>query len=259
MEACVDLNADVGEGFGTYRMGNDERLLDFVTSANIACGFHAGDPRVMRTTVKLCVAKGVAIGAHPGLPDLAGFGRRAIPVTAPEVYEMTVYQLGALEAFIRAEGGRLHHVKAHGALYHMVAEQEELAAAFARACKDFQERLFVYGPPAGWLQPAAEALGLHYVKEAFADRAYGNNGLLLDRSRPGSVLTDRQQMVEQVVSIVREGYVTVQAEDAASEAKRCPLQADTICLHGDGEGAVEAASYLRQALGRQGVQIQALL
>lgn len=258
MEGSIDLNADVGESFGAYRMGEDEKLLDFITSANIACGYHAGDPSVMRATVRQCVAKGVAIGAHPGLPDLAGFGRRTMSVTASEVYEMTVYQLGALQAFTRVEGGRLHHVKAHGALYHMLAEQRELAEVFARAIKDVQGDLIVYGPPLGLLKAAAEACGLRYAKEAFADRAYGRDGRLLPRSVAGAVLTDKEQMAKQVWTILNEGHVI--AGPAAEQASICrlPLQADTICLHGDGNGAPKAAAYLRQALSLKGVRIQPL-
>jgi UPF0271 protein len=249
---AIDLNCDMGESFGVYRLGQDERILDFVSSANIACGCHAGDPGVMRRTVRLCLDRGVAIGAHPGLPDLAGFGRREMKITASEAYELTLYQVGALAAFARADGGRLTHVKPHGALYNMAAADPELAAAIAEAVQRADSALTLYGLAGSELVRAAERLGLRAAAEAFADRAYLADGRLAPRHMPGAVLADADAAAAQAVRIAREGVVT------AVCGRDIELRADTLCLHGDGPHALEFASRVHAKLTEAGVAVRPL-
>ncbi|MCZ8516318.1 LamB/YcsF family protein [Paenibacillus filicis] len=239
-ERTVDLNGDLGESFGVYRLGQDEVLLEWVTSANIACGFHAGDQATMRRTVKLCLEKGVAIGAHPGLQDLEGFGRRAIPLTPEEAYELTVYQVGALEGFVRAEGGRLQHVKPHGALYNMAAANRPLADAIARAVYRLDPRLTLFGLAGSELICAAHAIGLSAAEEGFADRTYRPDGSLTPRTEPGAVLHDPEAAAAQALSLVESG------------------RADTLCVHGDGPEACAMAAYIRRRLEEQGVRFRSL-
>ncbi len=248
----IDLNCDMGEGFGAYRLGRDEELLDFVSSANIACGFHAGDPSTMRSTVQLCLRKGVAIGAHPGLPDLQGFGRREIAITPAEAYELTLYQLGALQAFVHAEGGRLQHVKPHGALYHMAAKRHDLAAAIAAATASVSAELTLFGPPGSELLRAGAAAGLQTASEAFADRSYQRDGTLTPRDQPGALLFSAADAAAQVVRLVREGKVL------SREGEDLSMRADTICIHGDGEHAVEFARDIRALLNSSGIAVMAL-
>lgn len=248
----IDLNCDMGEGFGAYRLGRDEELLDFVSSANIACGFHAGDPATMRSTVQLCLRKGVAIGAHPGLPDLQGFGRREIAITPAEAYELTLYQLGALQAFVHAEGGRLQHVKPHGALYHMAAKRHDLAAAIAAATASVSAELTLFGPPGSELLRAGAAAGLRTASEAFADRSYQRDGTLTPRDQPGALLFSAADATAQVVRLVREGKILSQ------EGEDLSMRADTICIHGDGAHAVEFARDIRALLNSSGIAVMAL-
>ncbi len=180
----IDLNGDMGESFGAYRIGHDEELAKVVTSANIACGFHAGDPAVMRRTVKLCLEHGVEVGAHPGLPDLMGFGRRAMQITPEEAYDLVLYQAGALQGFVRAEGGRMRHVKPHGALYNMAAVQRPLAESIAKAVYRLDPELILFGLAGSELIRAAESIGLRAASEAFADRTYRADGTLTPRTDP---------------------------------------------------------------------------
>ncbi|MDR6878474.1 UPF0271 protein [Bacillus sp. 3255] len=248
----IDLNCDMGEGFGAYRLGRDAELLDYVSSANIACGFHAGDPATMRSTVQLCMRKGVAIGAHPGLPDLQGFGRREMAITPAEAYELTLYQLGALQAFVHAEGGRLQHVKPHGALYHMAANRHDLAAAIAAATRSVSAELTLFGPPGSELLRAGAAAGLRTASEAFADRTYRRDGALTPRDQPGALLASAADAAAQVVRLVREGKVlSLEGEDLS-------MRADTICIHGDGAHAVEFARDIRALLDSSGIAVRAL-
>ncbi|UJF34440.1 LamB/YcsF family protein [Paenibacillus hexagrammi] len=248
----IDLNCDMGEGFGAYRLGRDEELLDYVSSANIACGFHAGDPGTMRRTVELCVRKGVAIGAHPGLPDLQGFGRRELAISAEEAYELTLYQLGALQAFAHAAGGRVSHVKPHGALYHMAAKRHDLAAAIAAAVASVSAELTLYGPPGSELLRAGAAAGLRTASEAFADRTYRRDGSLTPREQPGALLESAAAAAAQVERLVREGSVL------SLEGEEVSLRAETICIHGDGAHAVEFARDIRSLLERGGIAVKAL-
>ncbi len=247
----IDLNCDLGESFGAWRMGEDAALLELVSSANVACGFHAGDPTIMRQTVDLAAAHDVAIGAHVSLPDLQGFGRREMRVSADEVYVMTLYQLGALSAFCRAAGTRLAHVKPHGALYNMAARDRTLADAIARAAHTFEPRLILFGLAGSALIDAGTALGLAVAAEAFADRRYRVDGSLQPRGEPGAVIDDAAAATAQALNIVRDGTVIAAHGEAVS------LQVDTLCLHGDGAHAVSLARRLRAALEHVGVRIAA--
>jgi UPF0271 protein len=245
----VDLNCDMGESFGAWRMGNDAAILDYVSSANIACGFHAGDPGTMRATVQAAVAKGVAIGAHPSFPDLQGFGRRPMTLRPEEVYDLCVYQIGALAAFARAAGGRLHHVKAHGALSNMAARESALAEALTQAARDVDPDLISYAQAGTELVRAAEKLGLPYASEVFADRSYLEDGQLTPRGRPGAMIEDADAAIAQVLRMLREGRVrSITGKDVA-------VRADTVCVHGDQPHALEFARRLRAALAREGVTV----
>ncbi|MFD1019902.1 LamB/YcsF family protein [Thalassobacillus hwangdonensis] len=238
----VDLNCDMGESFGSYTLGKDTEILDYVTSANIACGFHAGDPSIMRETVKTAIAKGVALGAHPGLPDLVGFGRRPMSITPQEAYDMVVYQIGALQGFAQAEGGKLQHVKPHGALYNMAAKDAELSAAIAEAVADVDDRLVLFGLAGGELVKAGKEAGLRTASEVFSDRTYQQDGSLTSRREANALITDHGKAVEQVIRMVKEQKVhTLQGVDI-------DIEAHTICIHGDGESALDFASYITQAL-----------
>ena len=245
----VDLNCDMGESFGAYHMGADEEILPYVTSANIACGFHAGDPAVMRRTVASAVAHGVAVGAHPSLPDLVGFGRRTMDVTPDDVYELVVYQVGALLGFAQAAGVALRHVKAHGALYNMAAAQPALAEAIARAVRDVDRELVLFALAGSHLVTAGEAAGLVTASEAFGDRNYMRDGSLVSRRRADAMVSDARDAAQRAVRMVREGRVrSVDGEDIA-------IRADTICIHGDGPHAVELVRALRSALEAEGIDV----
>ena len=248
---AVDLNCDMGESFGTYSLGHDEAILPFVTSANIACGFHAADPAIMKRTVRLALQHQVAIGAHPGLPDLVGFGRREMAVSAEEAYDMTVYQLGALLAFVRAEGGTLHHVKPHGALYNMAAVNSALAEAIAEAVYRVHPEACLYGLAGSALISAGQKLGLATAHEVFADRTYQPNGTLIPRRQPNALLTDAAAAINQVIRMIKEGQVrALSGEDVA-------IRADTVCIHGDGAHALEFARQIRTRLQAEGISVQA--
>jgi UPF0271 protein len=247
----IDLNCDLGESFGAWRMGDDDALLGMISSASIACGFHAGDPSIMHHTVARAVAHGVAIGAHVSLPDLQGFGRREMQVTANEVHAMTLYQIGALHAFARAAGTRLAHVKPHGALYNMAARDNALADAIAVAVKAFDPTLRLFGLAGSRLIEAGQAIGLPVVSEAFADRRYCPDGSLQPRREAGAVITDVAQSAAQGLGIARDGNVV------ATDGTTLTMQADTLCLHGDGADAVPFATRLRAALIAEGLRIVA--
>ena len=238
----VDLNCDVGESFGRYTLGDDTGILPHVTSANIACGFHAGDPLGMRRTVRLALGLGVAVGAHPGFPDLVGFGRRELHAAPDEVEAMVLYQVAALAGIVAAEGGRLRHVKPHGALYNMAARERQLAGAVARGVAAAGEGLILVGLAGSQLLEAGRASGLAVASEAFADRAYEADGSLRSRTLPGAVIGDAQACVERVLQMIRDGSVT------ASTGERIELQADTICIHGDTPGAASLAAGVRSGL-----------
>ena len=249
--ATIDINCDLGESFGAWQMGDDAALLAVVSSANIACGFHAGDPDIMRHTVATAVAHQVAMGAHVSLPDLQGFGRREMTVTPNEAYAMTLYQVGALHAFALAAGARLHHVKPHGALYNMAARDIKLAGAIAHAVRDFDPSLWLFGLAGSALPEAGRAAGLSVAAEAFADRGYRADGSLQPRREPGAVITESDQAIAQAMAMAREGKVR------AVDGSIVTLKADTLCVHGDGAHAVAFARNLRAALEAAGITIAA--
>lgn len=245
----IDLNCDMGESFGRYRLGNDAAMLDVVTSANIACGLHAGDPVVMRETVALAASRGVAIGAHPGYPDLQGFGRRAMQLAPAELEAFLLYQLGALTSFARLAGVPLTHVKPHGALYNQAAADPDSAAAIARAVAAFDPRLIVVTLPESALKLAALGAGLRVALEGFADRAYQANGALAPRERSGAVIHDPDVAVARAIRMVTQGEVET------IEGKVIPLRVDTLCVHGDTPNAAELAQSLRQALQKASIRL----
>lgn len=238
----LDLNADVGESFGSYKLGQDALLMPSLTSANIACGFHAGDPGVMRETVALAQQHGVAVGAHPSFPDLVGFGRREMQATPREVEDLVVYQIGALAAVAAVRGLRLQHVKAHGALYNMAVRDASLADAIARAAAAVDRSLVMFGLPGSELIAAGERAGLRTAREGFADRAYRPDGTLVPRSEPGALIEDPELVVSRAVSMARDRAVT------ASDGSSIALEVETICVHGDTPGAAKLASRVRAAL-----------
>lgn len=238
----VDLNCDMGESYGVYKLGHDEEILDWVTSANIACGFHAGDPATMRKTVRLALEKDVAIGAHPGFQDLPGFGRRNVQLSAEEIYDLTVYQVGALSGFAHAEGGILQHVKAHGALYNMAAKDPLYAEAIAEAVYDVNPALILFGLAGSELIKAGNKIGLRTASEVFADRMYQADGSLTPRSEPDALITDPDEAIARVIRMVQEGRVV------AADGSEVSLTADTICIHGDGANALAFAEKISQAL-----------
>ena len=250
--ARIDLNCDMGESFGAYTMGNDVAILDYVNSANIACGFHAGDPATIHKTVKAALDKGVAVGAHPGLPDLQGFGRRTMAINAGEAYDMAIYQIGAVAAFAQAFGGRLSHVKAHGALYNMAAKERRLADAIAKAVRDFDARLILFALAGSAMIDAAEDIGLRAAGEVFADRTYQDDGSLTPRSQPNAMIEDEDASIAQVKRMVIDGIVR------SVNGKDVRVRADTLCIHGDQPHALAFAKRIRNELARAGVDVKPL-
>jgi UPF0271 protein len=248
----VDLNADVGESFGAYTIGHDPILLRHITSANVACGFHAGDPGVMRATVALARQHGVAIGAHPGFADLVGFGRRELHATPREVEDLVVYQIGALAAVAAAQGERLQHVKPHGALFNMAARDATLADAIARAVAAVDRSLVLFGLAGSELVAAGERAGLRTASEVFADRAYTPDGTLVSRRTSGAVIDDAAIVVERAVRMASEHAVV------AIDGTRLSVHVDTICVHGDTPGAADLAARIRKALTDAGVAVKAI-
>jgi len=236
----MDINSDMGEGFGAWDMGNDAVLLDYITSTNIACGWHAGDPARMKKLVELATAKKVHIGAHPGLPDLVGFGRREMAISEQDAYNYVLYQAGALQAFINAAGNRLHHVKPHGALYNQAAKDMKLARGIARAVKDLGGNVILYGLAGSYLIDAAKELNVPVWQEVFADRKYTKEGFLVPRTQVGAVIEDESEALKQVMSMSKDGKVI------SIDGNEIKIQADTLCIHGDNPHAVEFAKKLRQ-------------
>ena len=245
----VDLNCDLGESFGAYTIGLDARVIPHISSANVACGYHAGDPAVMRKTVAMAAREGVAVGAHPGFPDLVGFGRRNMTVSPDEAYEYMLYQLGALSAFAKAAGVRLQHVKPHGALYNMAGKDASLAAAVARAIYDFDPSLILLGLSGSAMLTEGEKLGLRCAKEVFADRGYNEDGSLVNRKLPGAMITDENLAIERVLRMLEHGEVE------AVTGKVIPIEADSVCVHGDNEHAVEFVTKIRAAIEAHGMQV----
>jgi 5-oxoprolinase (ATP-hydrolysing) subunit A len=248
--SVIDINCDMGESFGAYRLGTDEEILKYVTSANIACGFHAGDPATMRKTVKLALEHGVGIGVHPGLPDLAGFGRRNIDISPQEAYEMVLYQIGSLWAFVKAEGGTIQHVKPHGALYNMAAVNRELSEAIAEAVYKVNPDLILFGLAGSELVKAGEKAGLRTASEVFADRTYQQDCTLTSRKLPNCMIENDDEAVAQVIRMVKEGKVLTQQEVDAD------ITADTVCIHGDGTHALSFAKKISQTLEESGITVR---
>lgn len=251
-EIRIDLNCDLGESFGAYTLGNDATLMPLITSANIACGFHAGDPQVMARTVRLALQHNVAIGAHPGFADLVGFGRRTLDATPDEIENDVLYQIGALAAFVRTEGARLAHVKPHGALYNLAATRLPIADAIARAVARFDANLILVGQPNSMLERAAREHHLRFAREGFADRAYNRDGTLRSRREPGAVLGDPARAAAQALQMVRTQTVTT------PEGETIAMPVDTLCIHGDSPHAVEIARAVRETLQNNGVRVVAL-
>lgn len=248
----VDINCDMGESFGAWAMGDDGAMMRAITSANVACGAHAGDPAVMRRTVRLARELGVAVGAHPSFPDLEGFGRREMKFSSDEVEGLILVQLGGLAAIARAEGVTLRHVKPHGALYNMAARDGRIAEAIARAVHAFDPSLVLFGLAGSLMLPAGEAAGLRVASEVFADRAYERDGSLAPRQRLGSVIHDPDQVAVRAVQMVRDGRVVVLSGESIA------VKADTICVHGDTPGAPELARRIRTALEAEGIRVRAI-
>ena len=248
----IDINCDMGESFGPWNMGADAEVMPSITSANVACGAHAGDPRVMRRTVRAAKQHGVSVGAHPGYADLQGFGRREIQADPAEVEDSLIAQIGALAAIARAEGAPVRHVKAHGALYNMAARDRRLADAIARAIKAFDASLIMFGLPNSPMIEAGAAAGLRVAAEGFADRAYEPDGSLTPRSRAGAVIHDPALVVERAVRMVRDSVVLT------PDGKEIPLKVETICVHGDTPGAPELTRRIRAGLEAAGIAVRPL-
>jgi UPF0271 protein len=250
---AIDLNSDVGESFGNYKLGLDEEVIPLISSANIACGYHAGDPAVMRQTVALARQHGVGLGAHPGLPDLVGFGRRNMEVTLEEIRDFVTYQIGALQAVAAIQGARLQHVKPHGALYNMAVKSPEIWDAVAKVMARLDERLILFvlaGPDRPELQAIGRHRGIRIVFEFFADRAYTREGTLVSRKMPGAVIHDSDVVAAKVLKLVKEGRVK------AIDGSEIELQAETICVHGDNPKAVALVKQIRKTLEAAGVAVK---
>ncbi len=248
----VDLNCDLGESFGAYVMGMDDKVIPFITSANVACGYHASDPVVMEKTVGLCKTHNVSVGAHPGFPDLMGFGRREMRLTPAEAKAYMLYQIGALDGFCRAAGLKLNHVKPHGALYNMAARDTALARAICQAIREYDRTLVLLALAGSEMVRTAQEMGLPVAQEVFADRGYEEDGSLVSRQKPGAMITDGEEAIARVVRMVTEGKVR------AVTGRDIPVRADSVCIHGDGEHALAFAQRIREALTSSGVRLMPL-
>lgn len=242
MKRTMDLNSDMGEGFGVWEIGDDFALLDYIDSTNIACGWHAGDPERMKNLVAAAIQKNVHIGAHPSLPDLLGFGRREMAITPNDAYNYVLYQVGALQAFIRAQGGKLHHVKPHGAFYNQAAKDINLAQAIAQAIKDLGDGLILYGLASSCFVAAAQKVGIPLWQEVFADRRYTPEGYLVPRTQANAMIETEDEAVEQVLRMANEGEVI------ALDGSVVKVQADTLCIHGDSPSALDFVRKIKPLL-----------
>jgi len=250
MISKIDLNCDMGESFGAWQMGRDAELMNYASSINVACGFHAGDASVICETVKTAINKNVAVGAHPSFPDLQGFGRRAMSLSTQEIFDIVLYQVSALKGICEALGGMLHHVKPHGALYNQAAKDANLAGAIANAVKAIDKNLILYGLSNSFLISEAEKINLQTASEVFADRTYRTDGTLTPRSEPNALIHDTEKAVSQVLEMIKEQSVT------AVSGEKVLLKAETVCIHGDGENALEFAAAIRQSLTEKDILIQ---
>lgn len=248
----IDLNCDLGESFGNYKIGMDEKVIPMITSANVACGYHASDPVVMNKTIGMAKEYGIEVGAHPGFPDLMGFGRRNMNVSPSEAKAYTLYQLGALDAFCRVHGRKMQHVKPHGAMYNMAAKNYSLAKAICEAIYEFDKDLIVMGLSGGELVRAGKDTGLRTALEVFADRAYEEDGTLVDRRKDGAVITDEEVAIARVVRMIKEQKVT------AITGKDITIKADSVCVHGDGVKALEFVKKIRENLTEEGIALKPL-
>ena len=246
----VDLNSDLGESFGAYTIGRDQDIIPLVSSANVACGFHAGDPTVMAKTVQLCKIHHAAIGAHPGFNDLVGFGRRNMTISPADAKNMIIYQVGALDAFCKANGLKMQHVKPHGALYNMAAKDAALARAICEGIYEIDSSLIMLGLANSEMITAAKEIGLPYASEVFADRAYEDDGTLVARTKPGSMIEDENEAVNRVVGMIKNRTVK------SINGKEIPIAADSVCVHGDSEKALLFVKRIRAALEAEGITIQ---
>ncbi len=242
----ADINCDMGESFGVYTIGSDQDVIQAITSANIACGYHAGDPATMAKTVRLCIEHDVKIGAHPGLPDLNGFGRRTMQISPEEAYQLIIYQTGALSGFVKAAGSSLSHVKPHGALYNMAAKDKSIADAIAQAIFDFDPRLTLFALSGSALAKAGDKTGLIVAHEVFADRTYQDDGSLTPRSEANALITDEKLAIDQVIQMLEFQTVTTVSGNSI------PIKADTICIHGDSPHAPVFAKKIRNQLRKEG-------
>lgn len=249
----IDLNCDMGESFGAWRMGNDAELMNYVSSINVACGFHAGDAQTMRETVQMAQTKGVAIGAHPSFPDLQGFGRREMLLSAQEIFDVVLYQVAALKGICEAFGAKLHHVKPHGALYNLAARDAKTAEAIAKAVKQIDENLILYGLSGSFLISETEKIGLKTASEVFADRTYQTNGSLTPRRETNALIESSEKSIEQVLQMIRQNTVT------ATTGEEIPIVAQTICIHGDGKQAVEFAKTINRCLYEADIEIKPIV
>ena len=248
----VDLNCDMGESFGAWQMGDDAALMDYVSSVNVACGFHAGDASVIRRTIETAIEKNVGIGAHPSFPDLQGFGRRAMRLSATEIFDIVLYQVAAVKGMCAALGGRLRHVKPHGALYNVAAADRITAEAIAEAVRAVDENLIFYGLANSFLISEGERIGLQTASEVFADRTYQPNGTLTARGEPNALIKTAEKSCEQVLEMITAQTV------AAINGEKISVKAETVCIHGDGAHALEFARALTRTLGENGIHISAI-
>ena len=248
----IDLNCDLGESFGNYKIGMDEKVIPMITSANVACGYHASDPVVMNKTIVMAKEYGIEVGAHPGFPDLMGFGRRNMNVSPSEAKAYTLYQLGALDAFCRVHRRKMQHLKPHGARYNMAAKNYSLAKAICEAIYEFDKDLIVMGLSGGELVRAGKDTGLRTALEVFADRAYEEDGTLVDRRKDGAVITDEEVAIARVVRMIKEQKVT------AITGKDITIKADSVCVHGDGVKALEFVKKIREKLTEEGIALKSL-
>ena len=248
----IDLNCDMGESFGVWTLGNDAALMNYVSSVNIACGFHAGDASTIKKTVETALEKGIAVGAHPSFPDLQGFGRREMKMSASEIFDIVLYQIAAVKGICEASGGKLHHVKPHGALYNQAAKNADLAEAIAKAVSAIDGSLILYGLSGSFLISEAEKIGLQTASEVFADRTYQSDGTLTPRSEQKALISDAEQAVSQVWQMISEQNVT------AINGEKIALKAETVCIHGDGATALEFARTINARLKENGVNIKSI-
>lgn len=252
MNGIVDLNSDIGESFGSYNLGMDEEVIKYVTSVNIACGWHAGDPLIMEHTVREAINNNVAIGAHPGYPDLMGFGRRNMDISPKEARAYMIYQLGALSAFVKANGGKVQHMKLHGAFYNTASVKEEIAEAIIKGVLDVDKDIILLALSGSYIAKLAQERGLRVAQEVFADRGYNDDGTLVNRRLSDAFIHDKEEAFRRIKDMVLEGKVTTVS------GKKISIVADSVCVHGDNPMAVDFVRYIRESLIKDGIQIKSL-